>query len=50
MLSKRFGFAIAIVNCTFWPKNKVIGESLLELSKHNLKGHRACVVTQLENY
>lgn len=37
---------LAIVNRSFWPKNKVIGESLLQLAELSAKTANVCVITQ----
>ena len=46
MLSKRYD--LAIVNRSFWPKNKVIGESLLQLAELSSKTKNVCIITQSE--
>lgn len=46
MFSKRFD--LAIVNRSFWPKNKVIGESLLRLAELSSQTKNICIITQCE--
>ena len=41
MLLKRYD--LAIINRSFWPKNKIIGESLLQLSEKTFHDGRSAV-------
>ena len=47
MFSKRV--ELAIVNRTFWPKNKIIGEALLQLAEFSANFHKVCIITQSED-
>ena len=46
MFSKRCD--VAIINRTFWPENKIIGEALLQLAELSSDGNKVCVITQSE--
>ena len=46
-MAKRCDFAI--VNRSFWPKSKIIGEALLQLAESNADTNQVCIITQSES-
>lgn len=36
----------AIINRSFWPKSKILGEALLQLAEKLAEDHKVCVITQ----
>ncbi|WP_029935145.1 glycosyltransferase [Thiomicrospira pelophila] len=43
-MTKRCDFAI--INRSFWPKSKIIGEALLQLAEKSAENHKVSVITQ----
>ena len=37
---------LAIINRSFWPKNQILGEALLQLAEKTAENHKVCVITQ----